>query len=293
MQEESWNKLVSSGSFKDPALQTYNPFLPSLHKDGSVCELFPNKPQPYSTMSLPPISPSSSMLGSTFNFYNNGMSTGAASLISINSEEYAPSSRAISPAESLNERLSEVEPIRPKQDRRYARLDSKQKEELLSQMLVKRTLETMDSDLQNWPSSFNKEDTYAAEKESNISAVNANKKKSSKGSLKSSSLTSMSRLPPIQSAGARPTTPEELYTQDTNVTNGESGLKNQSESKIQRESQAGSEARGSERVSVFSDQEQSRDVADLSNVEVNLSDESSQWGDALAQVIDVNVESGM
>jgi hypothetical protein len=33
-------------------------------------------------------------------------------------------------------------------------------------------------------------------------------------------------------------------------------------------------------------------VVDPSNVEVNLSDDGSQWGDALAQVIDVNVDAG-
>ncbi|KAK3740327.1 hypothetical protein QZH41_013902, partial [Actinostola sp. cb2023] len=315
LQEDSWNKLLTSGSFKDPALQSYNPYAPSVHDDGSLCELFPSKPQPYSTMSLPPISPSSSMLGSAFNFYPNGMSTGAASMISINSDEYAPSSRAISPAESLNERLSEVEPIRPKKDYRYASLDSKQKEELLSQMLVQKTLETVDSDLQTWPANFNKEDTY----DSNASLTGTSKRRSSKGSLKSSSLTSIPRLPPIQSAGTdagtRTATTDQDNSGDADTT------KNHSESSTQSLSEAGSEPRGSftsqvieandqsqpstrraseadsdPRVSRHSsaatdkDQE-SRDVVEPGNVAIDLSDESSHWGEALGHVIDNSADA--
>lgn len=309
LQEDSWNKLLTSGSFKDPALQSFNPYAPNIHDDGSLCELFPPKPQPYSTMSLPPISPSSSMLGSNFNFYPNGMSTGAASMISINSEEYAPSSRAISPVESLTERLSEVEPIKRKQDNRYARLDSKQKEELLSQMLVHKTLETVDSDLQTWPTVFTKEDTH----DSSSAQTSTQKRKTSKGSLKSSSLTSIPRLPPIQSAGARPLTPDDVYTEEgtgSDVRSKRSSQRlsgashhslasqgiasnDQSKPSTRRVSEAGSGALVSRHSSVvFENDQESRDLVDIRSVEIDLSDESSHWGEALQHVVDNTVDTG-
>jgi len=300
-----------SGSFKDPALQSYNPYAPSFHGDGSICELFPPKPQPYTTMSLPPISPSSSMLGSNFNFYPNGMSTGAASMISLNSEEYAPSSRAMSPVESLSERLSEVEPVQRKKDNRYAMLDSKQKEQLLSQMLVQKTLETVDSDLQTWPTTFTKEDTY----DSSSSITGTQKRKNSKGSLKSSSLTSIPRLPPIQSAGARPHSPGNVYIEEkagSDVISKRSSQRLSGASHHSYSSQGGVEAADQSKPStrrpsvtgsdvfvshhssaVVRDDQGSRDFVDLKGVEIELSDESgSHWGDALARVIDNTDDAG-
>lgn len=212
LEEDTWNRLAATGSFKDPSLLTYIPQRTPEHGE-AVCSLFSGKPQPYSTMSLPPISPSSSMLESSFHFYKNGMSTGAASMISLNSEteEYAPSSRALSPAESLNDRLSEVEFLPQRKDP-YSQLNSTQKENLLSQLLLQRTLESMNSDLsdlQGWVTNY-PESGGGMEKDP-VSVVTISKSKAKhRGSLKSGSLSSIPRLPPIQSAGARPSTPVEL-----------------------------------------------------------------------------------
>ena len=212
LQDESWEKLAASGSLKDPTLQCYDQhagFLP-----------LPDKPQPYSTMSLPPISPSHSMLDHSFNFYQNGMSTGAASLISLNSEdqsEYAPSSRALSPAESLSERLSEVNPFPVRKDNRYALLNSRQKADLLSQMLVHSTLHS-DSDMQGWETDFSHE-ALGIEKEPSLPGV-ASKGRTRKGSLRSANtFPSVPRLPPIQSAGAPTTCASTASSSDGTPTN--------------------------------------------------------------------------
>lgn len=216
LQEDTWNKLAATGSIKDPAVLTFDPKLAPMHGYGAMSTLFPDKPQPYSTMSLPPLSPSSSMFESSFHFYKNGMSTGAASLISLNSEteEYAPSSRALSPTESLSNRLSEVEFLPQRKDP-YAQLNAKQKEDLLSQLLLQKTLDSMNSDLsdlQGWVTNY--PDHRGGEEHEPAATVTLPKSKAKhRGSLKSGSLTSIPRLPPIQSARARPTTPVEL-TQD-------------------------------------------------------------------------------
>ena len=213
LQQDTWKRLAAAGSLKDPALLTYDPEGAAVHRDGAVRGLFPDKPQPYSTMSLPPLSPSSSMFESSFHFYKNGMSTGAASMISLNSEteEYAPSSRALSPAESLSNRLSEVEFLPQRRDS-YQQLNAKQKEDLLSQLLLQKTLEPINSDLsdlQGWVTNY--PDNGGVVEQDPASVVTLPKTKSKhRGSLKSGSLTSIPRLPPIQSAGARPSTPVEL-----------------------------------------------------------------------------------
>lgn len=213
LEGDTWKRLAAAGSLKDPALLTYDPKEDPLHRDDAVCSLFPDKPQPYSTMSLPPLSPSSSMFESSFHFYKNGMSTGAASLISLNSEteEYAPSSRALSPEESLSNRLSEVEFLPQRKDP-YTQLNTKQKEDLLSQLLLQKTLESINSDLsdlQGWATNY--PDNGGGVEQDPASVVTLAKSKAKhRGSLKSGSLTSIPRLPPIQSAGARPSTPEEL-----------------------------------------------------------------------------------
>lgn len=213
LQQDTWKRLAAAGSLKDPALLTYDPEGAPVHRDGAVRGLFPDKPQPYSTMSLPPLSPSSSMFESSFHFYKNGMSTGAASMISLNSEteEYAPSSRALSPAESLSNRLSEVEFLPQRRDS-YQQLNAKQKEDLLSQLLLQKTLEPINSDLsdlQGWVTNY--PDNGGVVEQDPASVVTLPKTKSKhRGSLKSGSLTSIPRLPPIQSAGARPSTPVEL-----------------------------------------------------------------------------------
>ena len=213
LEEDTWNRLAATGSIKDPALLTFDPKLAPLHGGGGMNTLFPDKPQPYSTMSLPPLSPSSSMFESSFHFYKNGMSTGAASMISLNSEteEYAPSSRALSPTESLSNRLSEVEFLPQRKDP-YAQLNAKQKEDLLSQLLLQKTLESMNSDLsdlQGWVTNYSDQGGGVEQDPATIVTLPKSKAKH-RGSLKSGSLTSIPRLPPIQSAGARPTTPVEL-----------------------------------------------------------------------------------
>ena len=219
LEEDTWKRLAAAGSLKDPALLTYDPNGAPVHRDGPVlCSLFPDKPQPYSTMSLPPFSPSSSMFESSFQFYKNGMSTGAASMISLNSEpeEYAPSSRALSPAESLSDRLSEVEFLPQRKDP-YHQLNAKQKEDLLSQLLLQKTLESINadlSDLQGWVTHY--PDNGGGLEQDTAPVVSLPKTKGKhRGSLKSGSLTSIPRLPPIQSAGARPSTPEELKEEST------------------------------------------------------------------------------
>lgn len=213
LEQDTWKRLAAAGSLKDPALLTYDPEEAPLHRDGAVCGLFPDKPQPYSTMSLPPLSPSSSMFESSFHFYKNGMSTGAASMISLNSEteEYAPSSRALSPAESLSNRLSEVEFLPQNRDS-YQQLNAKQKEDLLSQLLLQKTLESINSDmsdLQGWVTNYPDNGGVVEQEPASVVTLPKTKGKH-RGSLKSGSLTSIPRLPPIQSAGARPSTPVEL-----------------------------------------------------------------------------------
>ena len=152
LEEDAWNRLAAAGSLKGGGL-TKNAELPPIPTSGPICNLFPDKPQPYSTLSLPPVSPAGSMFESSFNFYKNGMSTGAASLISIDSdgEEYAPSSRAVSPSESLNNRLSEVEFL-PRQRDQYTILNTRQKEDILSQLLLQKTIDSLNSDRHDgWP----------------------------------------------------------------------------------------------------------------------------------------------
>ena len=212
--QDRWDKLATSGSLRDPALQRYNPSLPAVHADGSDCELFPGKPQPYSTMSLPPVSPSSSMFEGSFNFYKNALSTGAASMITVDSDdECAPSSRAVSPAESLEGRLDEVEPLPPRRGLRdpYAMLNEKQKADLLSRLLMQGTLESMDSDLEGWVadlSELSKRDQDPLTQQGVTAGVPGGRPRPRpKGSVRSGSLTSVPRLPPIYSAGARPSSP--------------------------------------------------------------------------------------
>lgn len=212
LEEDTRKRLAAAGSLKDPALLTYDPKGDPLHRGDAVGSLFPDKPQPYSTMSLPPFSPSNSMFESSFHFYKNGMSTGAASMFSLNSEsEYAPSSRALSPEEPLSDRLSEVE-LLPQRKDPYNQLNAKQKEDLLSQILVQKTLDSISpdlSDLQGWVTNYPDNDGGVHLDPSPVVTLPQIKPKH-RGSLKSGSLTSIPRLPPIQSAGARPSTPEEL-----------------------------------------------------------------------------------
>lgn len=176
----------------------------------------PDKPQPYSTMSLPPISPSGSMVDSSFNFYQNGMSTGAASLISINSEdvpEYAFSSRAVSPLESLSERLSEVEILPCRKDNQYASLNPQQKADLLSQLLVHSTFQG-DSDMENWVNDKLTESGNIESKHS-ISRTFSNMGKTNLGNLKSANNFS-SYLPPIHSAEPLSTSPSTVSASQNN-----------------------------------------------------------------------------
>ena len=156
------------------------------------------------------------MFDSSFHFYKNGMSTGAASMISLNSEpdEYAPSSRALSPAESLSNRLSEVEFLPHKKDP-YAQLNAKQKEDLLSQLLLQKTLGSDLSDLQGWVTNYPDHEGGVEQDPFSVVTLPKSIKGKHRGSLKSGSLTSIPRLPPIQSAGARPTTPVELTEERT------------------------------------------------------------------------------
>ena len=108
---ESWKKLVESGLLKSFS-SIDDSFLPSLVPDEYGGNLH-HRPQPYKTMSLPPVSPSSSMLGS-FTFYKHALSTGAASMVSlpsVNSEtidDHVSVKTAGTFVESLTERLAEV-----------------------------------------------------------------------------------------------------------------------------------------------------------------------------------------
>ena len=219
LEEDTWNRLAATGSIKDPTLLTFDPKGAPLNQDAGMNILFPDKPQPYSTMSLPPVSPSSSLFDSSFHFYRNGMSTGAASLISVNSEteEYAPSSRALSPAESLTNRLPEVEFLPQRKVDPYAQLNAKQKEDLLSHLLLQKTLESINSDmsdLQGWVTNY--PDQGERVEQDPIATLPKSKAKH-RGSLKSGSFSSIPRLPPIQSAGARTETPVELKEERTSA----------------------------------------------------------------------------
>ncbi|XP_068752085.1 uncharacterized protein KIAA2012-like [Montipora capricornis] len=208
LQGDIWKRLTAAGSIKDPTLQSYDPG----NGNGRTNSL---KPQPYATMSLPPLSPSSSMFDSSFHFYKNGMSTGAASMITLNSEseEYAPSSRALSPTESLSDRLSEVE-LLPQRKDPYRQLNAKEKEALLSQLLVERTLKSNIMDLQEWVTNHPSQGG-GVEQDATPTLTLPKSKAKHRGSLKSGSLTSIPRLPPIQSAGFRPTTPVEIFEDRT------------------------------------------------------------------------------
>ncbi|CAB3984771.1 Hypothetical predicted protein, partial [Paramuricea clavata] len=139
---DSWKKLVETGSLKSFGT-TDDGFLPSLLADKYGNPLN-HRPAPYKTMSLPPVSPSSSMVGS-FTFYNHALSTGAASMVSlpsVNSETIDDqlSARTVGTfVESLAERLAEVESESGfKKD--YETLSAKEKEELLTQLLMDVTL---------------------------------------------------------------------------------------------------------------------------------------------------------
>ena len=254
LEEDTWKRLAAAGSLKDPALLTYDPKGDPLHRGHAECSIFPGKPQPYSTMSLPPFSPSSSMFESSFHFYKNGMSTGAASMISLNSEseEYAPSSRALSPEEPLSNRLSEVE-LLPQRKDPYNQLNTKQKEDLLSQLLLQKTLESINSDLsdlQGWVTNF--PDNGGGVQPDPVPVVTLPKSKAKhRGSLKSGSLTSIPRLPPIQSAGARPSTPEELEEESKREESSEVTVHQQTEIK------SGTE-------------ERSNDILDPGSIQVDL-----------------------
>ena len=215
LQGDTWKRLTAAGSIKDPTLQIYDPKLAKGNGSSGMNALFPGKPQPYTTMSLPPLSPSSSMFDSSFHFYKNGMSTGAASMITLNSEseEYAPSSRALSPTESLNDRLSEVE-ILPQRKDQYKRLNAKQKEDLLSELLLEKTLNSDITDLVGWVTN-NLTQGGGVEQDPASTLTFPKSKAKHRGGLKSGTLTSIPRLPPIQSAGVRPTTPAELSDNGT------------------------------------------------------------------------------
>lgn len=251
LEGDTWNRLTATGSIKDPTLLTFDPKGTPFHQDVGLGSLFPDKPQPYSTMSLPPVSPSSSMFDSSFHFYKNGMSTGAASLISINSEteEYAPSSRALSPAESLSNRLPEVELLPQRRDQ-YGLLNAKQKEDLISHLLLQKTLESVNSDLsdlQGWVTNY-PDEGGGVEQESAAMVTVPKSKAKHRGSLKSGSFPSIPRLPPIQSAGVRPTTPMELQDGRTMML-----------------------ASGDEQKDTFPDTKQEPDVVDLGSIHLDLS----------------------
>ena len=109
--QDSWKKLVETGSLKSFGT-TDDSFLPSFLPNEYDYDLN-HRPPPYKTMSLPPVSPSNSMVGS-FTFYKHALSTGAASMVSlpsINSDtaDDQLSARTVgSFVESLAERLAEV-----------------------------------------------------------------------------------------------------------------------------------------------------------------------------------------
>lgn len=108
---DSLKKLVETGSLKSFG-STNDGFLPFLLPEEYGNPLN-HRPPPYKTMSLPPVSPSSSMIGS-FTFYKSALSTGAVSMVSlpsVNSESVDDhlSSRTVgSFVESLADRLAEV-----------------------------------------------------------------------------------------------------------------------------------------------------------------------------------------
>lgn len=135
---DSWKKLVETGSLRSFG---DDGFLPSLLPD--YIDELNHRPQPYKTMSLPPVSPSSSMLGS-FTFYKSALSTGAASMVSlpsVNSEtvDELSARSACTFVESLADRLAEVDSESGfKQD--YDALSAKEKEDLLTQLLMEVTL---------------------------------------------------------------------------------------------------------------------------------------------------------
>ena len=138
---DSWKKLVETGSLK--SFGTDDSFLPSLLPDEYGNPLN-HRPPPYKTMSLPPVSPSNSMVGS-FTFYKHALSTGAASMVSLPSvnsgtvDDQLSAKTAGTFVESLAERLAEVESEAGfKKD--YETLSAKEKEDLLTQLLMDVTL---------------------------------------------------------------------------------------------------------------------------------------------------------
>ena len=138
---DSWKKLVETGSLK--SFGTDDTFLPYLLPDEYGNPLN-HRPPPYKTMSLPPISPSNSMVGS-FTFYKHALSTGAASMVSLPSvnsgtmDDQVSAKTAGTFVESLAERLVEVESEAGfKKD--YETLTAKEKEDLLTQLLMDVTL---------------------------------------------------------------------------------------------------------------------------------------------------------
>jgi hypothetical protein len=107
---DSWKKLFETGSLK--SFGTDDGVLPSLLQDEYGNPLN-HRPPPYKTMSLPPVSPSNSMVGS-FTFYKHALSTGAASMVSLPSvdsvtvDDQLSAKTAGTFVESLAERLAEV-----------------------------------------------------------------------------------------------------------------------------------------------------------------------------------------
>ena len=195
---DSWKKLAETGSLKNLGMLEDDEFLPLLLQDREFGDkLLHQRPQPYTTMSLPPISPSSSMLGS-FTFYKHGMSTGAASMMSMNSESQADhiSRESIgSFVESLSDRLAEVE-SQPGFKQSYESLSSKQKEDLLTQLLVDVTLHN-----QGEMNHVSPESTVESPSVQTTVSVLADSKssKSLKSVSKSSVFSSVCSLPPIVS----------------------------------------------------------------------------------------------
>lgn len=188
---DSWRKLAETGSLKSLGMLEDDVCLPLLLQDREFGDkLLRQRPQPYTTMSLPPVSPSNSMLGS-FTFYKHGMSTGAASMVSMNSERETVGSFA----ESLSDRLAEVE-SQSGFKRSYESLSSKEKEDLLTQLLVDVTLHNQGEMRHASPESTL--ESRSAETAVSVLA-DSNSSKSLKSVSKSSGFSSVCSLPPIVS----------------------------------------------------------------------------------------------
>lgn len=194
---------MDTGSLKSLGPLEDDGFLPLLLEDPELGrKLLRQRPQPYTTMSLPPVSPSSSMLGS-FTFYQHGMSTGAASMVSMNSlnsdslDECLSAKTAGTYVESLTERLAEVE-SESGFKRNYESLTPKEKEQLLTQLLMDVTMHNQ-GDI---PSTLSENTAESPTLDTIIPRLsNTESSKSLKSLSKSSVASSVCTLPPIVRQG--------------------------------------------------------------------------------------------